>query len=157
MEGAKLENTGIVVRCATCGQNNRLRFDSLDKSTRCGKCRADLPPPRVPIDVPSREAFTALTQQSSVPVLVDFWAEWCGPCRTVAPELVKIATSHAGEFLIAKVDTEALPDVAGPLGIVSIPTMALFHQGRELARTAGARPAAAIVSFVEQALSQQAR
>jgi thioredoxin 2 len=75
----------------------------------------------------------------------------------VAPELVRIAASHAGEFLVAKVDTEALPDVAGRLGIQSIPTMALFHRGQELARSTGARPAAAILSFVEQALAQNAR
>jgi thioredoxin 2 len=157
MEGAKLENNGLVVRCGACGQDNRLRYETLDRSTRCGKCRTDLPAPGVPIDAPSREAFAAATLQSAIPVLVDFWAEWCGPCRIVAPELARIAASHAGEFLVIKVDTEALPDVAGPLGIMSIPTMALFLRGREIARTAGARPAAAIVAFVEQALAQEAR
>jgi thioredoxin 2 len=116
-----------------------------------------MPRPGVPLDVPSAEVFGTLTRDSALPVLVDFWAEWCGPCRMVAPELLKIAASHVGEFLIAKVDTEALPDVAGRLGIQSIPTMAVFLHGRELARTAGARPGAAIVSFVEQAVAQHAR
>jgi thioredoxin 2 len=135
MADVKLENTGVIVRCGQCGKSNRLRFESLDKSTRCGQCRADLPRPGVPVEVPSDDVFATLTRESALPVLVDFWAE----------------------CLIAKVDTEALPDVAARFGIQSIPTMTLFHRGRELSRTAGARPAAAIVSFVEQALAQHAR
>ena len=156
MDGVKLESAGIVVRCPRCGQSNRLRYETLGKTTRCGKCHGDLPAPNSPMDVPSGEVFRALTGRSALPVVVDFWAEWCGPCRMVAPELVKIAASHAGEFVVAKVDTEALPDVAGPAGIRSIPTMSVFHGGRELARTAGARPAAQIVHFIEQALAQHA-
>jgi thioredoxin 2 len=152
-----IDVSGLVVRCPSCGQANRLRFETLDKTTRCGKCRADLPVPNVPIDVPSADVFSALTGRSALPVLVDFWAAWCGPCRMVAPELIKIAASHAGEFIVAKVDTDALADVAERFGIRSIPTMALFHRGRELARTAGARPAAAILEFVEQSLAQQIR
>jgi thioredoxin 2 len=152
-----LDPTGLVVRCQNCGQANRLRFESLDRSTRCGKCRADLPAPQVPIEVTSGQAFDALIGQSALPVLVDFWAAWCGPCRMVAPELVKIASSHAGQFLVAKVDTDALADVSERFGIRSIPTMALFHRGRELARTTGARPAPAILGFVEQALAQHTR
>jgi thioredoxin 2 len=157
MDGVKLEGVGVVVRCPNCGQSNRLRYEALGKSTRCGKCRTDLRPPGTPVDVPDGDVFRALIGRSALPVVVDFWAEWCGPCRMVAPELMKVAASHAGEFIVAKVDTEALPDVAGPAGIRSIPTMAVFHGGREIARTAGARPAAQIVSFVEQALAQHAR
>jgi len=153
MDTLRLDTTGVVVRCSNCGQENRLRLESLDKQTRCGKCRTELAPPSVPVEIPTSEAFTALINKSALPVLIDFWAEWCGPCRMVAPEVAKVASSRAGRLLVAKLDTEALSDVASQLGIQSIPTMAIFHRGREVSRTSGARPAAAINSFVDQALA----
>jgi thioredoxin 2 len=154
MDTLRLDDaTGVVVRCPNCGQENRLRLESLDKRTRCGKCRTALSAPNGPVEIPSAEAFRALVDRSALPVLVDFWAEWCGPCRMVAPEIAKVASARSGRLFVAKLDTEALSDVALQLGIQSIPTMALFHHGRELARTSGARPAAAITSFIDQALA----
>lgn len=141
------------MRCPQCGQQNRLRLEALDKSTRCGKCRTTLAPPAVPVEIPSTEAFSALVHRSALPVLVDFWAAWCGPCRMVAPEIAKVASARPGRLIVAKLDTEAVPDVASQLGIQSIPTMAVFFQGREVSRTSGARPASAISSFVDQALA----
>jgi len=82
----------------------------------------------------------------AVPVLVDFWAAWCGPCRTVAPEIEKVAGQRAGKVVVAKVDTEALPEVAARFNIRSIPTMILFRHGKEAQRLSGARPAVAILS-----------
>lgn len=89
-------------------------------------------------------------------MVVDFWAPWCGPCRAVAPELEKVARAAAGEFLVVKVNTDALPDVSERFRIRSIPTMAVFRGGSEVTRTAGARPAADIQAFVRQALLQRA-
>jgi thioredoxin len=100
--------------------------------------------------------FQAEVLESDKPVLVDFWAPWCGPCRMVAPELEKVAAAARGEFLVVKVNTEALPEVGNQFGIRSIPTMAVFKGGREVTRTAGARPAADIQAFVRQALLQRA-
>ncbi len=102
------------------------------------------------------EAFDAVVASSSLPVVVDFWAPWCGPCRMVAPELEKVARSAAGELLVVKVNTEALPALGDRFGIQSIPTMAVFRDGGEIARTAGARPASDILAFVRQATLHRA-
>jgi len=142
-----LDERGVFLACPACGQKNRVPFG---RTARCGRCHATLPDPSEPIEVSSSAAFQALIESSPLPVVVDFWAEWCGPCRMVAPELVKVAAAHAGEWLIVKVDTEALPDLAQRFQIRSIPTMAVFRGGREAGRTAGARPAAQIAEFVQQ-------
>lgn len=131
-------------------------YGALDKTTRCGHCRATLPAPAEPIDVPSAPIFEALVAQSSLPVVVDFWAPWCGPCRMVAPEIEKVARSAAGEMVVVKVNTEAVPNIGERFRIMSIPTMAVFRNGREVTRTAGARPAADMEAFVRQALLQRA-
>jgi thioredoxin 2 len=109
-------------------------------------------PPAEPIEVPSVEAFDALVRSSGQPVVVDFWAPWCGPCRMVAPEIAKVAASNAGRLIVVKVDTDALPELGERYRIRSIPTMAIFEGGREAARTTGARPAAEIESFVNGAV-----
>jgi thioredoxin 2 len=92
---------------------------------------------------------------SALPVLVDFWAAWCGPCRSLAPELEKLAAVSGEEFLVAKVDTEALPSVAAQFAIRSIPSLLLFGSGREIARSAGVQPAGALRNFVHKALADR--
>ena len=89
----------------------------------------------------SAAAYDKLLSESPLPVLVDYWAAWCGPCRTIAPELEKIAKRRAGSVIVAKVDTEALPDVAGRYQIRGIPTLILFRGGKEAQRISGAMPA----------------
>jgi thioredoxin 2 len=88
--------------------------------------------------------FAELVRDAPVPVVVDFWAEWCAPCRAVAPQMEALAKDKAGQAVVAKVDTEALPDVAARWEIRSIPTMILFEGGREVKRISGAMPAAQI-------------
>jgi thioredoxin 2 len=102
--------------------------------------------------MPTAQAFASLVSRSAIPVLVDFWAAWCGPCKMVAPELVKVAGAGAGQWLVAKVNTEELPDLAAQFDIRSIPTLALFRDGRQAARQSGALPAAAILQFLKQSL-----
>ena len=156
MSGLQLEEKGVLTACPACGKTNRLPYRALDRETRCGQCRAALPAPAAPIEVPSASAFDALVRNAALPVVVDFWAPWCGPCRMVAPELEKVARTAAGEFIVVKVNTDALPELGERFRIRSIPTMAVFRDGAELTRAAGARPAADIQGFVRQALLQRA-
>jgi thioredoxin 2 len=142
---------GIVSACPACGQKNRQLYTALGEAQRCGKCRADLPSVGAPVHVRDAAEFDALLRWSSLPVLVDFWAPWCGPCRMVAPELDRVAAAEAGHLVVAKVNTEDLPEIGDRFGVRSIPTMALFLAGREVARDVGAKPAAAIQAFVRGA------
>ncbi len=149
MNKPTLDDKGIVEACPNCGRRNRVPFAKLPETGVCGSCQTPLPAIAAPLDVPSESVFAALVAGSPLPVIVDFWAPWCGPCRQVAPELEKVAASHAGQWLVVKINTEALPGLGARYGIQSIPTMAVFTHGKEAARTSGARPASAIESWVK--------
>ena len=155
MSNLKLDQGGVLVACASCGKTNRIRYSSLGASTRCANCHVALSPPAEPVEVLDAAAFDALISGSSLPVVVDFWAPWCGPCRMMAPELEKVAKEAAGQWLVAKVDTEAVPELGERFLIRSIPTLALFRGGREVNRVAGARPAADIRMFVSSHLTSE--
>ena len=118
----------------------------LGEKAKCGACKTALLPLTHPVVVGSPLEFDELIREGPVPVLVDFWAAWCGPCRAVAPEMIKIAGERAGKIVVAKVDTDAVPEIASRYGIRSIPTMILFRGGKEIQRLSGARPAAAIMA-----------
>ena len=154
MSNLEPDEQGLLVQCANCGQRNRLRYERFGSSFRCGKCRAELPPPGEPIDVRDERVFDTLTARSPLPVLVDFWAAWCGPCKMVAPEFAKVAAEGSGRWIVAKVNTEEAPRLAARFRVTSIPTMVVVKDGEEIARQMGAMPAARIRQFVEQASAQ---
>lgn len=132
----------MIVTCPACSQNNRIPAGRLLDRARCGGCKGPLGPIAKPIAIDSSASFDELLSGAKVPVVVDFWAAWCGPCRSVAPEVAKLASARQGQVIVAKVDTEALPDVAGRYGIRSIPTFIAFRDGAEVARVSGAMDAA---------------
>ena len=149
MSKPTLDSKGIIETCVSCGRRNRVPFAKLPEAGTCGHCQAPLPIVTAPLDIPSESVFVALIAGSPLPVVVDFWAPWCGPCRQVAPELEKVAASNAGKWLVVKINTEALPGLGARYGVQSIPTMAVFTHGKETARTSGARPASAIEAWVK--------
>lgn len=152
MNALESDERGVLLPCPQCAQRNRIAYARIGQVGRCAKCHAELPQPNKPVDVKRTSVFDALLRSSGLPVLVDFWAPWCGPCRMVAPELEKVAAEGVGRWIVAKVNTEELPDVAQRFRVSSIPLLALFEGGREVSRQAGAMPAQAIRQFVEQAL-----
>lgn len=127
--------------CPRCGAKNRIPERKLDKRPKCGKCGERIGHVDAPVTIGSAAELDSLVGDSPLPVLVDFWAPWCGPCHAVAPELESLARQRSGDVVVAKVDTDALPDVAGRFSIRGIPTMILFRGGREALRVSGAMPA----------------
>lgn len=118
---------------------------------RCGACKAVLPPLAQPLEV-DEAAFDEVIRESRVPVLVDFWAPWCGPCRTVAPEVKKAAARLSGRALVLKVNTETNPKLSARYRIQTIPNFAVFSGGQKLAEQSGAVGHERLVALVEQAI-----
>ena len=143
-------STPLTVPCAHCGALNRVPAERLAEHPVCGRCRKSLFE-GLPIELTSAN-FDTVAGRGDLPVLVDFWAPWCAPCRGFAPVFAEAARQFEPRLRMAKVDTDAQPQLAQRFGIRSIPTLAMFKGGRGLARQAGALGAAQLRQFVEAAL-----
>lgn len=146
-----MDQHSTIIRCSRCGTRNRVPTGRLGEGPVCGRCRAPLgvgQGPGKPVEV-TDQSFSQAVLSAQEPVLLDCWAPWCGPCRTVAPILEDLARDFGGRFTVAKLNVDENPGTAGRYGVRSIPTLLIFKQGREVDRLVGAMPKEAIRARME--------
>lgn len=142
------DERGVILPCPACGTANRIAYPKTGQQGRCGTCKADLPLVGAPVEITAIAAFAALVSQSPIPVIIDFWAPWCGPCQMMAPEFAKAAAEAAGEAIFVKVNTDEQPQIAGQFRIQGIPAFALIKNGQLAAQTSGFQPASRLLAWM---------
>jgi thioredoxin 2 len=140
---------GATVQCVHCGKQNRVPAVA-DGVPRCGNCHEPLPW----IADADDDTFADVAERATIPVLVDLWAQWCGPCRQVSPALEQVARDLAGRIKLVKVDVDRAPRTQARFGVQAVPTLLLLHDGQVIDRQAGAVPAPALRAWVEKALAR---
>jgi thioredoxin 2 len=138
-----------IVECPHCGRRNRVP-PAAPGVPRCGNCHCPLPW----IADAGDDTFAEIVEQATIPVVVDLWATWCGPCRMVSPALARMARELAGTIKLVKVDVDAAPKIAERFSVQAVPTLLIVKGGHVIARQAGAAPAAALRRWIEDALAK---
>lgn len=144
-----MNSASLIRHCPNCQRGNRVPASHLADVGRCGACGAALPAQAEPLEVDAAQ-FDAILSEARVPVLVDFWAPWCGPCRMAAPEVEQAASAMSGRAIVLKVNTEEQPALAQRYAIRSIPNFAVFMNGRPVWQQAGLMRASQLQAAVSQ-------
>ncbi|HKC25285.1 MAG TPA: thioredoxin domain-containing protein [Thermoanaerobaculia bacterium] len=126
----------MIIACPSCQKKNRVKAEHLADVNRCGSCKRELPAISAPIDA-DPSLFDEITAKARVPILVDFWASWCGPCRRAAPEVARTAEELAGQALVLKVNTEKHPELGARFRVQGIPSFLVMRDGRVVFQQAG--------------------
>jgi len=144
----------LLIRCPVCGTTNRVPREKIEQALRpkCGRCKNPLPLQTEPVTV-TDATFAAEVERSSLPVLVDAWAPWCGPCRMIAPVVEELAAEMVGRVRVAKLNVDENPQTASRFGLRSIPTLLVMKAGREVDRIIGVQPKQEIVRRLERVMA----
>ncbi len=140
----------MILKCPSCGKKNRSPAHRLAETGRCGACKTEISPVGAPIDA-DPETFREVTSGAKVPVLVDFWADWCGPCKMAAPEVARTAADMKGRALVLKVDTDRHPELAAQFNVQGIPNFVVLRDGKKVFQQPGVVPSTHMKEWLVQA------